>query len=85
MSHSQSILLIESDPLLRSFVLEKLADLGCDVDVADDAEEGRVLGQTRHYDLILRDLPNPFSLDVLEWRLKRISRQPTPRHLRVSA
>ncbi len=85
MSYSQSILLAETDPMLRSFVQKKLADLGCDVDVANDVEEARVLQQARHYDLILKDLPNPFSLEVLEWHLKRVSWQPTPKHLRASA
>ena len=85
MPHLQSILLIESDPVLRSFVLQKLADRGCDVDVANDSEEARVLQQARHYDLVLKDLPNPFSLDVLEWHLKRVSWRPTPKHLRASA
>lgn len=85
MPHLQSVLLVESDPMLRSFVLQKLADRSCDVDVANDAEEARVLQQARHYDLILKDLPNPFSLDVLEWHLKRVSWQPTPKPLRASA
>jgi len=87
MSNSQSILLIEPDPLLRSFVLEKLAEMGCDVDVANGFEEAQDLQKKHHYDLVLRDLPKPFSLGVLEWRLKssRISRQPKTESLPVSA
>lgn len=85
MPHLQSISLFESDPMLRSFVLQKLADMGCDVDVANDAEDARVLQKIRHYDLILKDLSNPFSLNVLEWHLKRVSWQSTPKCLRASA
>lgn len=87
MSNAHAILLIESDALLRSFVLEKLAETDCDVDVACDEEEAEALTQKRQYDLVLRDLPKPFSLDFLEWRLRnsRIAWQPTPKQLSASA
>ena len=73
MSDSQSILIVEADTLLRSFVQKKLVEMGCDVDVTDNAEEARVLQQSRQYDLVLKDLPKPFSIDLLEWRLKKQS------------
>lgn len=87
MSHSHTILLIESDPLLLSFVLEKLADMGCEVNVAHDEAEAQELQQRGSYDLILRDLPKPFSLDYLEWRLRnsRIAWQEPPKSLSASA
>lgn len=86
MANCQSVLLIESDPLLQSFVVEKLIEMGCDVTAAADAGQAQVLQQAEHYDLVLKDLPKPFSLDVLEWRLKSsISLPPAPKRLLVGA
>jgi response regulator RpfG family c-di-GMP phosphodiesterase len=86
MGNYQSVLLIEPDTLLQSFIVEKLTEMGCNVAVAADFEQAQELQQTERYDLVLKDLPKPFSLGVLEWRLKNsISWQPTPKRITVSA
>lgn len=87
MSTRQSVLLIENDPWVCSFVTEKLQGLGCDVVVANSAETAKELGPNQEFDLILRDLPKPFSLELLEWRLKnsRVDWHKTPNTLAASA
>ena len=85
MANYESVLLIESDALLQSFVVDKLTEMGCDVAVVADVEQARVLQQAEHYDLVLKDLPKPFSLDVLEWRLKSSNISWQPKRLSASA
>lgn len=55
----RQILLAEDHPQTQEIVLDMLADLGCEVDLACDGAEAVECARTRTYDLILMDMRMP--------------------------
>ena len=76
---AERVLLVEADPMLRDFLEHYLARHGYAVDVPEDKPQRVVPRPETHYDLVLSNIPKPFSLDAfeakleLEKRLKRVS------------
>lgn len=87
MSDQQFVLVIENDPWVRSFVVDKLQALGCDVRAVASADVADTLYKDQTFDLVIKDLPKPFSLNLLDWRLKnsRVQWQKTHKTWAASA
>ena len=65
------LLLVEDDPELNTQISTALRQNGYAVDVADDGEEGRYLGEVEAYDAVILDLglPEVDGLTILrDWR-----------------
>ena len=65
------LLLVEDDPDLRRLLRESLLEAGFAVDEAADGEEGKFLGETETYDVVILDIGLPIidGLTVLsDWR-----------------
>ena len=65
------LLLVEDDPDLRRLLRDSLVEAGFAVDQAADGEEGKYLGETESYDIVILDIGLPVidGLTVLsDWR-----------------
>ncbi|HET6319482.1 MAG TPA: response regulator transcription factor [Chloroflexota bacterium] len=72
------VLLVEDDPRISRVVQRALSEVGHDVDVAHDGEEGLVRAEDKPYDLLVLDVMLPRMDGISIARELRRQRQRTP-------
>jgi CheY-like chemotaxis protein len=74
---TRTILVVEDDVLVRSFIVEELADAGYDVLEADNGELAAELAVHRPFDVLFTDIRLPGAIDG--WDLAKLVRGLKPR------